>query len=50
MLIDHNTATNKYRAECDACHRQWLFEEYEVVLAPWPHCTCPACGAFISIF
>ena len=50
MLIDHDTATNEYRAECDACHRQWLFEDSEIILDPWPHFECPACGEWIPLF
>lgn len=50
MLIDHNTATNEYIAECDKCHRQWEFESCELILAPWPHFECPVCGEWIAAF
>ena len=50
MFIDHDTAANEYRAECDNCHRQWLFEGYEIELQPYPHCTCPVCGQWIALF
>ena len=50
MLIDHNTVTNEYIAECDKCHRQWEFESCELILAPWPHVECPVCGEWIAAF
>lgn len=50
MLIDHETDRDEWRLECDNCHRQWLFEGYELSLAPWPHGVCPACGQWIPAF
>jgi len=34
---------------CD-CGHMWLFEDYEYELQPWPHVTCPTCGAWIPLF
>lgn len=37
------------RVVCD-CGRAWEFEDYEYELQPWPHVTCPTCGAWIPLF
>ena len=50
MLIDHDTAAREIYAECPHCHREWLFDDGEVCLEPWPHVECPACGEWIPLF
>ena len=50
MLIDHDTAVNEYRAECDVCHREWIFEGSEIICEPYPHFECPHCGEWIPLF
>ena len=50
MLIEHDTVSKEVRVECDYCHRQWVFEEFEMILAPWPHVECPVCHQWISLF
>ena len=50
MFIDMDSVSNEYRVECDSCHRQWLFEGYELILEPWPHFECPHCGEWIPLF
>ena len=50
MLIDHDTVDREIRAECPHCRRQWLFDEEEIWLEPWPHVECPACGEWIPLF
>ena len=37
------------KVACD-CGDIWLFEEHEFELKPWPHVTCPNCGAWIPLF
>lgn len=39
-----------YYAECENCHSEWLFESYEIILAPFPHFECPNCGEWIPVF
>ena len=50
MIIEHDTYTGEIRAECEGCGRQWLFEECEVILSPYPHVECPVCGEWIPLF
>lgn len=50
MMLEYDTASDEYKVECDNCHRQWLYEGYELVLDPWPHFECPVCGEWIPVF
>jgi len=50
MLIEHDTYSKEIRVECDGCYRQWLFDESEIILEPWPHVECPKCGEWIPLF
>ena len=49
MIVDIDTIKREYRVECDHCEHQWRYEEQELVLEPWPHFVCPACGQWINI-
>ncbi len=35
---------------CPKCDITWEFEDYEVILIPWPHFECPHCGHMFPAF
>ena len=50
MLVEHYPDTQETLVECDNCGRRYIIEDYEIVLEPFPHITCPECGEWISVF
>ena len=35
---------------CPVCFAVWEFDDWEVILMPWPHYECPDCGTWIPAF
>lgn len=50
MVLEHNTSDDTYKVLCENCNHAWEYEGYEIVLEPYPHFECPACGEWIPVF